>query len=391
MNSGNAGRAILLAAVAPLGLIGCGVHQAHAPVVAQASAHEHKPFVATPPYSVAVPVPPPAAKPAAAPAALVESVKTLGRNFDGIVGISVRNIDEGWAVESNGDRPMPQQSVSKLWVAMTVLDLRDQGKISLNDPITLTKADMTLFHQPVAALIGKDGYSTTVGRLMHRALTTSDNTANDKLLWLAGGPSAVRAFLAKRHLDNIRFGPGERLLQSKTAGLTWQQSYSQGRNFYQARAALPMSVRRDAFQTYIANPPDGAGAAAVTNALMRLKKGQLLSAASTSWLVSTLQDSRTGKNRLHGAVPGDWVFGHKTGTGQDLNGKTAGYNDVAILTAPNGESYAVAVMIGETARTIPQRWTLMHGVVNAVVAANRDDGIRMASATNGTGTNRGSD
>ena len=41
----------------------------------------------------------------------------------------------------DGRRPaarqrLPQQSVSKLWVAMTVLDLRDQGRLRLDDPVT---------------------------------------------------------------------------------------------------------------------------------------------------------------------------------------------------------------------------------------------------------------
>ncbi|WNO53844.1 serine hydrolase [Stakelama saccharophila] len=354
-------RAVALMALAPAILVGCGVH-----VVPQGvrTASAPPPQAST----VAVPVPPPAPKPKPAPAALVATVHSLARNFDGIAGIAVESIDDGWQVSANGDRHMPQQSVSKMWVAMTILDLRDQGKLRFDEPITITKRDLTLFHQPVAGLLKDGHYSTTIGKLLHRALTTSDNTANDRLLWRAGGPEAVRAFIAKRHLGEIRFGPGERLLQSRTAGLTWHQKYSLGRNFYEARAALPTDVRRDAFNSYIADPPDGAAPKAVADALARLKKGELLSAGSTSWLITTMQESHTGPNRLRGAVPGGWLFGHKTGTGQDFGGRTAGYNDVGILTAPDGKSYSVAVMIGDTSRTIPQRWELMHAVVKSIVA-----------------------
>ena len=45
----------------------------------------------------------------------------------------------------------------------------------------------------------------------------------------------------------------------------------------------------------------------------------------------------------------------------------AGYNDVGILTAPDGSRYAVAVMIGRTARPVPERMEMMHDVVGAVV------------------------
>lgn len=325
-----------------------------------------------PPRPVVQALPVPASKPAAAPAALVSLLPTLARDFGGRVGIAVRSIDEGWVASSNGTVPLPQQSVSKLWVAMTVLDMKDQGKLRLDQPITVTKSDLTLFHQPIAALVKGDGYNTTIGDLLQRALTMSDNTANDRLLQFVGGPSAVRAFLARRQIANIKFGPGERLLQSETAGLAWKQEYSQGGAFYTARNRVPASVRLDAFERYVANPPDGAAPVAIVDALARLRKNELLSRESTSYLIATMESSRTGRMRLRGAVPEGWTFGHKTGTGQDFSGRTAGYNDVGILIAPNGKAYAVAVMIGDTPKTIPQRQQLMQAVVTGVVMSHRN-------------------
>jgi len=338
--------------------------------VADRSQIAHAPVMPARPevQPVAVPVAP---RPALAPAALASLVPSLTRDFGGKVGIAVRSIDDGWVVSSNGDVPLPQQSVSKLWVAMTVLDLKDQGKLSLDQPITVTKSDLTLFHQPIAALVKGEGYQTTIGGLLQRALTMSDNTANDRLLQYVGGPTVVRAFLAKRAIANIRFGPGERLLQSGTAGLAWKQEYSQGNAFYAARNRVPASVRLDAFERYVANPPDGAAPNAIVAALSRLKKGELLSPESTSYLIGTMESSRTGAQRLRGAVPAGWTFGHKTGTGQDFSGRTAGYNDVGILIAPNGKAYAVAVMIGDSFKTIPQRQALMQSVVMGVVTNHR--------------------
>lgn len=81
-----------------------------------------------------------------------------------------------------------------------------------------------------------------------------------------------------------------------------------------------------------------------------------------------MESSHTGKQRLRGAVPAGWTFGHKTGTGQDLAGRTAGYNDVGLLIAPDGRSYAIAVMIGDTPKPIPARQALMQAVVASVVA-----------------------
>lgn len=325
-----------------------------------------------PPPSVPLPVraPPPAPpRPVSAPAALAANVAMLVRDFDGRVGVAVRSIDQGWTVDSNGEQRLPQQSVSKLWVAMTVLDLRDAGRLRLDDAVTVRREDLTLFHQPIAALVkGEDGYQTTVGGLLQRALTMSDNTANDRLLRFVGGPSAVRDFLQRKGLDNIRFGPGERLLQAQTAGLTWKSDFALGNAFARARAKLPTLDRIAAFERYISDPPDGAAPVAIANALARLKRGDLLSQASSDYLIGTMESSRTGKQRMRGAVPPGWSFGHKTGTGQDLGGRTAGYNDVGLLIAPDGKSYAIAVMIGDTPKSIPARQALMQAVVASVVA-----------------------
>src|SRR3546814_1701327 len=130
--------------------------------------------------------------------------------------------------------------VSKLWVALTVLDAIDRGELSFDQKVRIGPEDLTLFHQPLAARVRSEGSVTmTVRDLIETAITHSDNSANDSLLRTVGGPEVVRRFLAKHDLGKIRFGPGERLLQSGTAGLKWQQSYSVGRAFQQARAALP--------------------------------------------------------------------------------------------------------------------------------------------------------
>src|SRR6478672_10590332 len=191
----------------------------------------------------------PVARPAPpAPAFIQGRVTELGTGFDGRVGIAVRSVDEGWSTGWKADDLYPQQSVSKLWVSITALDAVDKGRVRLDDKVTLDRDDITLFHQPIAALIRKSGtYTTTLDELIFKAITTSDNTCNDKLMRSVGGPTAVRDMLKAKHLGEIRFYNGERALQSKIAGLIWSPSYSLGNAFYDARNALPMSVRKAAF------------------------------------------------------------------------------------------------------------------------------------------------
>jgi len=302
-----------------------------------------------------------------APAGLTDRISTLWRGFPGKTGIAVQRIDGEWAISQRGSELFPQQSVSKLWVTLAVLDAVDQGRMSMDQRVRIGPEDLTLFHQPLAARVRSEGSVTmSVRDLIETAITHSDNTANDSLLRTVGGPAAVRAFISKKDLGSIRFGPGERLLQAGTAGLSWQQSYSVGRNFETARAALPDAARRAAMDNYLANPVDGASPAAIASALTRLARGTLLSPASTDYLQGVLSRTRSGPQRLKAGLPQGWQFMHKTGTGQNLGGMTAGYNDIGIATAPDGTRYAIVVMMGTTSSGIPARMALMQAVSSAV-------------------------
>jgi len=312
---------------------------------------------------------PPIVRPAASqpPGYLRDRVTALGSQFDGRVGIAVKSVNDGWAMGWKADELYPQQSVSKLWVSIAALDAVDKGRVKLDDTVTLNRNDLTLFHQPIASLILGGGYTTTLADLMFKAITTSDNTCNDKLMRSVGGPAAVREMIAAKHLGSIRFYNGERALQSKIAGLIWSRSYSIGTAFWDARNALPRALREAAFKSYVADPYDGAAPSAIVNALARLKRGELLSPESTRRLLFVMGNTKTGANRLKGGLEPGWTLNHKTGTGQELDGKQAGYNDIGILTAPDGKSYAVAVMIRLTSVPLPTRMTLMNNVVRAVI------------------------
>src|SRR3546814_7192561 len=142
--------------------------------------------------------------------------------------------------------------LSKLWVALTVLDAIYRGELSFELKVRIGPEDLTLFQQPLAARVRSEGSVTMTFRdLIETAITHSYNTANDSLLRTVGGPEAVRRFIAKHDLGSIRFGPGERLLQSGTAGLKWQQTYSAGYAFQKARAQLPDATRKAAMDAYL--------------------------------------------------------------------------------------------------------------------------------------------
>lgn len=303
------------------------------------------------------------------PARLLNAVNALGAGFKGQVAISIRDIEEDWTIAWNGDRLHPQQSVSKLWVAIAVMAAVDEGRLSLADKVIVRRQDLTVFHQPIRAHVGRDGYRTTIGELLRGAMTHSDNTCNDVLLWKVGGPRAIRAMLADKGVRGVGFGPGERELQARTAGLDWRPEWAGGWGFLRARAAKRYEARKAALDRYLAAPIDGASANGVTLGLSLLAQGKLLSPASTASLLALMRQSKTGPLRLKSGLRAGWTLAHKTGTGQDLGKLSTGYNDVGLLTAPGGHRYAVAVMIASTEQPIAARMRLMGNVTRAIIAS----------------------
>ena len=317
--------------------------------------------------------------------ALDRELSAIGGNFAGHVGIAVRRVGAERTVHFNGLELFPQQSVSKLWVAMAALDQADRGRLALDEPVVIGAEDLTLFHQPIRDIVTARGsFRSDYADLLERALTRSDNTANDRLLRRVGGPDAVERFLDRHGLGSIRFGADERTKQSAIAGLEWSQALSRGSAFYDARDDVPEAQRRNAFETYLADPIDGAAPVAIAEALVRLAKGDLLSETSTHLLLDTLERTRSGPNRLKGGAPSGWTVRHKTGTGQFFDGQQSGYNDVGLLTSPDGTTYAVVVMIARTRVPTLERMAMMQEVVRAVTRHDasiaEEEGRVLASA-----------
>lgn len=296
--------------------------------------------------------------------------------FDGVLGIAVHDVERDRLVHYDGERLFPQQSLSKLWVALAALQRVDAGELALDESVSVLRSDLTLFHQPIRKIVlARGAFHTDYADLLRRAITESDNTANDMLLKRVGGPPGVRNSLISAGLDGIKFGPGEREMQSALAGLEWDPSFSIGKRFFEARKSVPAAKRKMIFDEYVADPVDGATPNAIALALAKLAKGELLQPETTALMLGLLDDVKSGPNRLKGGVPLGWSIGHKTGTGQVLDivppgviGDQTGYNDAGILTAPDGHRYAIVVLIGRTAAPIPDRMELMHRIVTATVA-----------------------
>jgi beta-lactamase class A len=320
----------------------------------------------TPAPNPSTPTPPVAAVPTN-PDSLARAISEKWRAFPGKTGVAVHRVGSSWTVGERLDDFFPQQSVSKMWVALTILDQIDKGVLQMDQMVKIGRSDLAVFHSPVRDRVVREGeLSYPIRTLLEFAITESDNTANDRLMRLAGGPTAIREFVERQGLGAIRFGPGERLLQSGIAGMEWKQEYAIGNAFFEARNKVPLSTRRAALQRYIADPVDGASPRAIALALNKLTSGALLSPSSTSHMLGLMSRVKSGPQRLKAGVPSGWRFGHKTGTGQVLSPISTGYNDIGIMTAPDGTRYSIVVMLSDTTASVPDRMQFMQSISRAV-------------------------
>lgn len=275
------------------------------------------------------------------------------------IGWAVKSLKDGGVAGQNAFRHYLQQSVFKLWVAMVLLDKVDQGEMKLDDPITVTRADLGFPYQPIAEKVGEGGYRTTLLELMRYIVILSDNPSADILLKRAGGPAAVTAWLRAKGIEGIRVDRNERGLHAAADEIDHTTGARQN-------ALVDAFVGGTTEDTVL----DGAKPDACVDALAKLQRGELLSPAGTATLLGMMREVKTGENRIAAALEPGWTWAHKTGTGGHANGqtRTLGVNDIGLMTAPDGEVFAVAVFVAGAPQPIAEQEGWIAHVGRGVIA-----------------------
>jgi beta-lactamase class A len=311
---------------------------------------------------------------------LRNDVDALWKKFPGRAGIAIYTPFSDDIIGRRQTERFPQQSVSKMWVALAILEQEAAGKLSLDKPIRVSRDDVVVFSQPLKTyLSGKEFFEMPVRELLAHAINASDNLANSVLLRVAGGPQSINQMLDRRKVQSIRFGPGEVLLQSAIAGLNWQPEYRNGNAFKEQRSRIPLEKRRAALDNYLASPLDGAAPGTIVLALKRF--GERGPNDPGAKLLKLMAGTYTGRSRLRSGLAPRWSLAHKTGTGQVLGSVSTAINDVGVMKAPDGCRYQVAVMIAETRAGKEVTNGLMQNVARAVVRHHRNIHPKAESAS----------
>ncbi|MBD8899637.1 class A beta-lactamase [Rhodanobacter sp. DHG33] len=297
-------------------------------------------------------------------AALQAKLEALAtRAQPGVLGIAVLDPQSGERWRVNAERAYPMMSVFKAAVAAAVFARIDRGELSMTQTVTLTRADIVdgSAVPSIGAHFHGDRMNVTVSQLLTAAVSESDSTAVDALLRLVP-PQDVTAFLRAHGIAGMRVDTGE----AGVSRVFEQLAPGQQPPADETAQAQELRLQRG-YRAYLADRRNRSTPDAAADFLRQLQRGALLSPASTRALLALLQ-AQTQPNRMRQGVPGNVRFADKCGTSYTLDGLTAAYNDIGILTWPDGRSVIVAAFLTVSTASKAEREALFADLARTVAA-----------------------
>lgn len=271
---------------------------------------------------------------------LEQQIEYVAHATDAIAGVSAVHLESGRAVSLRGTETFPMASAFKLPVAIQVLSLVDEGKLTLDKMVSLSPSDLHPGSGKLTELFFHPGVSLSIANLLELAIVVSDNTAADLLLREAGGPPAVTARMRTLGFSGIRVDRSTALLISDWQGAKNLPPESQwNRELWdKLYDAVPQNEHLRARRVETADPRDTATPEEMTSLLRRLWKREILTPQSSAILLDILDRCETGKSRIKGLLPQGTDVAHKTGS---LGGVA---NDVGFITLP-GDAGHIAISV----------------------------------------------
>ncbi|MGO4883561.1 MAG: class A beta-lactamase [Bryobacteraceae bacterium] len=261
---------------------------------------------------------------------------------DGVLGAAALHLSSGRLVSLHGAERFPLASVCKLPIAMHILALVDEGKLSRQSGIEVVKQDVTLNNSEIGHRWPRER-RFPLDELLLAMIAHSDNTAVETLYRIGGGAPAIAARLRAWRVEGVRIDRTERQCNRDAAA---------------------------SMRAFLADPRDTATPDGTVRMLSLLFRGLLLSAPSTARMVEMLQATTTGPGRIKGLLPPGTVVAHKTGTTGTYHGLNGSTNDVGVVTLPgNGGQLALAIYLKGSTSDLPTRESTIARIAKAACGA----------------------
>jgi len=284
----------------------------------------------------------------------------------GVLGVAVLDLRSSAEWRVNGERPFPMMSVFKAPLAAAALDLVDKGRLPLARRFTITRDQLRAGQSAIRTNFQGERMSFTIAELLRAAVSESDNTAADALMRAIGGPAVVTAFLHAHGIDGMHVEMDE----GQVADL-FRHTGSAPAPAADETAQQRRQRQQAGLSAYLNDPRNRSTPVAAVDFLRKLASGALLSPASTQQLL-TLMQKQTRPRRLRAGLPDDLTFADKCGTSLTVNGVTAAFNDIGIVSWPDGHRVIIAAFLSASSGSRADRDTLFADLAKAVAQSMHD-------------------
>ncbi len=266
------------------------------------------------------------------PVRLQTAVARVQRGFRGEFALFVKDLKTGVQYTYNASTPMYLASGIKIPVMVALFKEVDEGRMSLDDELTLGPDDV----RDGAPLLNylRVGTPVTLRILLDSMIQQSDNAATDMVIDHIG-VDTVNEVLGTYNITG--FGPITTLidvrrlvyreLDSRTRGLT-------PKDIFRLRLTKPLSARLDklasmldeppgtfsaselgqAYATYYAHGYNSAPMSSMGALLELIATGQAVNAKSSRSMLDVMLGTQTGLRRIRGGIGPNVPLAHKTGT-----------------------------------------------------------------------------
>jgi beta-lactamase class A len=288
---------------------------------------------------------------AAATKSLLEEWRRIAAATDGTVGAAALNLNSGKLVSLNGDERFPLASVCKFPIAMNLLALVDEGKLTIDREIEVLPRDVWFGVSDIAKRWPAQRRFPFI-ELIQLMVAHSDNTAVETLFRIGGEAPALAARFREWKVDGVRVDRSERQCGLDRNGVENQPPPDQWTDqvIESLIAKTTPEMRYRATQAYLGDPRDTGTPNGTVQLLARTFRGELLSKSSTARLIESLKATTTFPTRLKGLLPPGTIVAHKTGSTNAIKGLTAATKDSGVIFLPNGSLLAVSVYVKASTR-----------------------------------------
>ncbi|HEX3987357.1 MAG TPA: class A beta-lactamase [Acidobacteriaceae bacterium] len=261
-------------------------------------------------------------------------IARIAAQAHGRVGVACSLPGKDLACDFGAMQALPMQSAYKAPIAIVVLHAVEGGRLSLTQNLRFLPSDVGSpdEYSPLKDAHPHGGVEIPVQELLQRMIEQSDNVACDILLRTLGGPAAVDRSLRSLGFAGIHIVDYERVVD--------RNEQLQYRNAATARALVVL--------------------------LRRLADRSPLTPEHTQLLVGWMTDNHTGDHRIRAELPPGTVVADKTGTSGQNRSRMNATNDIALITLPDGEKLAIAVLVADARAPFPVRERVIAEIAKAV-------------------------